>query len=85
MDTDLQAGAAQVGVTPPLGIHLAGSFEVRPAEDVHDPLYAKAVVLSDGDTHLALVLLDLIMLPREDVEAIGPKRQTAPLFPQNRS
>jgi neutral ceramidase len=56
-----------------LGIHLAGSFEVRPAEDVHDPLYAKAVVLSDGDTRLALVLLDLIMLPREDVEAIRAK------------
>ena len=46
----LQAGAAMVDITPKLGCHMLGYFEDRLATDVHDPLHAKAIVLSDGET-----------------------------------
>ena len=67
MSEALRAGAAQTDITPPLGAFLAGLFHRRPAEDVDDPLHAKAVVLESGGTRLALVVLDLIGLPRADV------------------
>lgn len=70
MTQQFQAGAAQVDITPPLGGGLAGQFNARKAEDVDDPLYAKAVVLADGDTRTAMVVLDLIMILREDVGKI---------------
>lgn len=57
---DLKAGAAQVDITPEVGTPMAGYYYVRPAESVHDPLHAKALVLDDGETRVALVALDLI-------------------------
>lgn len=66
----LHAGAAQTDITPPLGSVLAGSFHPRYAEDVDDPLYAKAVVLDDGSTRLAIVALDIISILAEDVRKI---------------
>ncbi len=64
------AGAAETDITPLLGAFLTGSFKPRPAEDIDDPLYAKAVVLDDGETRLAMVVLDLIAVPREVVTKI---------------
>ncbi len=66
----IHAGAAQVDITPPLGITLAGSFHPRYAEDVHDPLHAKAVVVDDGTQKVAIVALDLISILRQDVQNI---------------
>jgi len=65
----LRAGAARADITPRLGCHIAGLFEDRIASDIHDPLYAKALVLSDGSVNLAIVVCDLIQLTQEDVEA----------------
>lgn len=70
MSNTFQAGVAEVDITPPLGVGLAGLFSRRGAEDVDDPLYAKAVVLDDGETRIAMVILDLILILREDVERI---------------
>lgn len=70
MGVPFQAGAAQTDITPHLGAFLTGSFTPRPAEDVDDPLYAKAVVLDDGATRLAMVALDLIAIPSEEVSRI---------------
>lgn len=54
------AGAARVAITPPLGIILSG-FPVpdRRAEEIHDDLYASALVLGEGAARVALVSLDL--------------------------
>ncbi len=57
-------------ITPGLGCYLSGHFKARLAEDVTDPLKAKALVLDDGTTVLALVVLDLISYPLEEVRAI---------------
>jgi hypothetical protein len=71
----LQAGAAQLDITPGLGAHLIGYFEDRLATDILDPLNAKAIVLSDGDTTLGFVICDLIVVPGEVVNAAKARIQ----------
>ncbi|MGH2459712.1 MAG: hypothetical protein ACRDIY_12685 [Chloroflexota bacterium] len=56
----LQIGSAAVDITPPVGTHLAGQFNDRVAVTIHDPLNARALVLDDGTTRVALVACDLI-------------------------
>jgi len=59
----MRAGCARLAITPPLGISLAGfSARTAGAQDVHDDLYARAVVIEDGVTCLALVVCDLCEL-----------------------
>ena len=65
----LQAGAAQVDITPPLGSHIEGHFRDRLADNVHTPLFAKAIAIADGETTVGLVVCDLIFMPREIADA----------------
>jgi len=55
-----RAGCAQVVITPPVGINLAGYFHDRFATSVRDDLHARAVYLESGGQRLALVSCDLI-------------------------
>jgi hypothetical protein len=57
---ELRVGAATVVITPPLGTPMAGYYSPRGAEGVHDNLYARALVLEEDGTKVALVALDLI-------------------------
>jgi len=60
----LKAGASTVDITPPLGYPMWGySDREGVSERVHDPLYAKALVLDDGKQKLAIVGLDLGRTP----------------------
>ncbi len=63
----LDAGAAKVEITPPLGTPLAGYSDRmgRGAVAVHDPVWARAAPLDDGETALFLVSLDLCIVNRE--------------------
>jgi hypothetical protein len=60
----LQAGWAERDMTPPAGAPLGG-YAGRPNEKrntgVHDPLFTRAIVLSDGVDTVALVGSDLLM------------------------
>ena len=62
----LRGGCSKVNITSPLGIPLIGS-KGKPSDDVLDELYAKALVLNDGSTTLAIVSLDLLYVPLEEV------------------
>jgi neutral ceramidase len=64
----LRAGAAAVKITPSKGAPLAGYYYARAAEGVRDDLSAKALVLEQDGTKVALVLCDLISLTRPIVE-----------------
>src|SRR5438105_8338294 len=66
---ELRVGSAAVVITPPLGTPMAGYYSERAAEGVHDDLYAKALVLDQGGTRVALVSLDLISTPMGLVES----------------
>ncbi|HHX40421.1 MAG TPA: hypothetical protein GX715_10690, partial [Armatimonadetes bacterium] len=65
----LQVGSASVDITPNLGCHLIGYFNDRIATAIHDPLRAKALVVSNGDTMLGVVICDLIAVPGDVVRA----------------
>ena len=55
----LEAGAAELDITPPIGYRMAGYFDERISTGVHDPLHTKAIVLQQGRRRIALVFSDL--------------------------
>lgn len=55
-----RAGAATSVITPPLGRPIVGNFIAPLSTNVHDELHARCLVLDDGKTQLALVVLDLL-------------------------
>ncbi|HUT94707.1 MAG TPA: neutral/alkaline non-lysosomal ceramidase N-terminal domain-containing protein [Thermoguttaceae bacterium] len=61
----LEAGVAVADVTPPLNYRMCGYFHERLSTGTHDPLRAKAIVLRQGERQAAMVICDLIGLPRE--------------------
>ena len=62
----LRAGASKVNITPFLGGPMAGySARDRGSDSIHDELHAKALVLDDGRTGVALITTDLIGIDRE--------------------
>jgi hypothetical protein len=62
----LKGGCAQVNITPPLGIPLIGS-KGQPSDDILDDLYAKALVLDDGTSTIAIISADLLYTPLEEI------------------
>jgi hypothetical protein len=56
----VEVGAAEIDITPPAGLRMAGYFDERFATGVHDPLKAKALVLRQGDKEIAMVFCDLV-------------------------
>jgi neutral ceramidase len=60
-----QAGAATTNITPPLGEMIVGGWVPLPADEVHDELHAKAIVLDDGQDKVAIVICDNVGIPRE--------------------
>jgi len=70
--TVLKGGCGKVNITPPLGIPLIGSYG-KPSDDVLDELYAKALVLDDGNNTLVIISCDLLYTPLEEIA--GPVRR----------
>ena len=65
MQTTLKAGSATANITPPLGTRIPGGFRPRYAENVDDELFAKALVIDNGTTRIAIVTCDLIAIPEK--------------------
>ena len=61
----LTAGAARVEITPPVGIPLAGYGKRRgkPSIGIRDPLYVRALALSDGEDTVVIISADLLVFP----------------------
>jgi neutral ceramidase len=57
-DRVLRAGATAADVTPPLGERVIGGFEPFPSTAIHDNLYARCLVLDNGETQIAFVICD---------------------------
>lgn len=65
----LRAGAAAVDITPKqFPLNMPGGFSANPADGANDPLHARALVLADGATKLAMVVVDNLGLAREVVD-----------------
>lgn len=63
-----RAGAATSNITPPLGISINGGMGDRQAVHVHDELHARCLVLDDGETRLAIVMIDNCLIPRPVID-----------------
>lgn len=61
----LKAGAAASNVTPWLDEGIVGGWSSPPGTYIHDELYARCLVLDDGSTRLAIVIVDNLGLARE--------------------
>ncbi len=74
----LRAGAAAVDVTPQeFPVNMPGGFSRNMAESAHDPLHARALVLDDGTTTLAMVAVDNLGVAREagdEAKALAAER-----------
>lgn len=66
----LYAGYAQANITPPLGINIAGYYQVRIADGILDELYAQAVAFAVEDKKTVMVVLDNIGINRENTDII---------------
>lgn len=63
-------GVAQVDITPQPGVELSGfAARIQPSTGVLDPLFAKAIYLSDGAARLLWIHCDLIGFDRATVTA----------------
>jgi hypothetical protein len=70
----LRAGAFAQDVTPTsFPISVNGNLADKKATSAHDPLHARCLVLDDGKTKVALVVVDSCMLPRELIDAAKAK------------
>ncbi|MHB8972751.1 MAG: LamG-like jellyroll fold domain-containing protein [Pirellulaceae bacterium] len=64
-----RAGAAEVNVSPDkFPVIVSGGFLQGRGDQLNDPLFARALVLDDGATRLAIVVVDTLMMPRELVD-----------------
>ncbi len=69
------AGFAKEVITPRGPVWIAGFGFLRLSFGVHDDIFARSLVLKQGDEKLALVSMDLIGVQRDDVEKIKSKVQ----------
>ncbi len=63
----IEANVAVIKLTPPLEIgYTLGGYGARmskPAEGIHDDIWAKALVLNEGGKKYAIITLDILGLP----------------------
>ncbi len=79
------AGAAVVDVSPTtLPVIINGGFLEAKADTVNDPLSARALVLDDGVTRLAIVVVDSCGLPRELVDVAKERAKKTTGIPTDR-
>ncbi len=69
----MRAGAARIDITPDHDVWMDGMIREHRSSGVHDPIFAKALVLANG-TDLAeayaIVSMDICVLSTEDCQAI---------------
>jgi hypothetical protein len=67
----LYAGVCEANITPPIGVWMSGyGFRPSGATKIHDELYARALVLDDGNQRLVLISADVIAFARDTVERV---------------
>ncbi|MBS1808195.1 MAG: neutral/alkaline non-lysosomal ceramidase N-terminal domain-containing protein [Acidobacteria bacterium] len=64
---ELRVGVAAVSITPPDGTPLSGYYRKRLSEGVLDDIHAKAIVFEQNGTKAALVVCDILTLPRHTI------------------
>jgi len=80
-----RAGAYAIDITPTkFPVEVNGMFESRQATRAYDRLHARCLVLDDGQTRLAIAVVDSLMLPRELVNEAKKLAHEKTGIPTNR-
>ncbi len=90
----LKADAATINITPPLEMkYTLGGYGERmnkPAEGIHDSIYAKALALKSGDSKYLIITMDILGLPSnfktdllKRIEKKGWKAENVMLLPSH--
>jgi len=67
----LKTGAAVTEITPKKSMFLYGYPHVeRYSEGIHDPLYASALVLDNGNTHIVFCAVDIVSISKDLVKRV---------------
>ena len=78
----LLAGAARCEITPPPGLAMMGySRREGVGTGAHDPLHCRALVFSDGATHWALAVCELLCFAQELCDPIADRVAAATDIP----
>lgn len=65
----IQAGAAVADITPrQWPLHVRGSFTPKLVDSAHDPLTSRALVLTDGETTIAMAVVDSCLIDRVELD-----------------
>ena len=66
----LFVGSSRLDITPPLGFSLAG-YGGRTSVGIHAPVYARTLVVSNGQSKLVLISLEVLAITKELSEAVN--------------
>lgn len=72
----LKAGVGKAIITPPVGYYMS-AWTARNGRSigVHDDMCAKALILDDGESVVALIALDVVSIPTETAQIIRSRIQ----------
>lgn len=74
MPRGIKGGCAKINITPHVAVWLSGyGSRNKPSEGISDELYAKALVLDDGQNKIAIVSADLLWVPLEITAEVRKK------------
>jgi hypothetical protein len=83
--SSLRAGAAAADITPTqFPVVVNGMFQERTADRAHDRLEARALVMDDGRTKLAIVVVDSLMMPRALLDRVKERASRTTGIPSDR-
>ena len=78
----LQAGTAIIDITPQKPMFLHGYPHVeRISEGIHDPLYASAMVIDNGEIQIGFCAVDIVFISREISDRVRERVQAATGIP----
>ena len=85
LEPSLRAGAVAIDITPlKLPVIINGSMVERTADKIVDRLHARCLVLDDGTTTVAIVVVDSCMMPRKLLDHAKQLASQATGIPANR-
>lgn len=80
----MKYGFYEYDITPPIGSIIPGAFGARYADEILDKLYARAVVVNNGEKVLAIVVIDACGITLDITESIRNRVATlTPINPQD--
>ena len=81
----IKAGAFAMDVTPlKFPVSMNGNMQDHPALKAHDPLHARCLVLDDGKTRIAMVVVDNCLIPRDLMDNAKQQAQKLTGIPTDR-